>query len=107
EEGEGNGDDDDRVDALAALFGPVDVLQIEPEGELIERQRGADAVADGEVGADTVLVELDRDISHPEQDHDTEHEVVDVQAARGLDVPQARDPVIFDGVGDETNQAEG
>src|SRR5262245_53837472 len=33
-----------RVDALAALAAPVDILQVQPQSELVERQRGSQSV---------------------------------------------------------------
>ena len=37
------GGDDDRVDRLAALLRPVDVVEVHPEGELVQGEGGADA----------------------------------------------------------------
>jgi len=40
-------EEDDSINAEAAFFGPVVVgIEIEPENELIERERSAHAVAD-------------------------------------------------------------
>src|ERR1700680_4696075 len=44
---EPRGEDHDRVDALAARAGPVHVLEVEPQGELVEGQGRTDAVAGG------------------------------------------------------------
>src|ERR1700687_145300 len=44
---ETRGEDDHRVDALPARARPVHVLKVEPQGELIEGQGRADAVAGG------------------------------------------------------------
>src|SRR5580700_11478955 len=44
---EARGEDHDRVNALAARTGPVNVLEVQPQGELVEGQGRADAIADG------------------------------------------------------------
>ncbi len=39
-------ENEDGVDAEAALLLPVDVLEVEPEGELVQRQRRPDTKGD-------------------------------------------------------------
>ena len=48
-EGEQRAEQRDRVDALSALPCPVVVFEVQPEGELVERQRGAAAERGGVV----------------------------------------------------------
>jgi len=46
-------EEDDGVDALAILGGPVGVgIEVEPDGELVEGEGGANAVGDGEKPAE-------------------------------------------------------
>ena len=45
-EAEQRAEQHDRVDRLAALLGPVVVFEVQPEGELVERERSAGAVDD-------------------------------------------------------------
>src|SRR4029077_12774331 len=79
------GEYEDDVDAHAALALPVDVLTVQPERELVERERGADAEEDrGEAGDPA------RPDAHLEQPHvadedqecDAPHQVMDVGFAR-------------------------
>ena len=75
--------EDHCVDRAAPLLRPVDVLEVEPERELVERQSHADSEQPGgdlEPGA----VGLDRECDEAGDHHedDSEDEVVDVEAAR-------------------------
>ena len=45
-------EEDDGVDAFAALARPIHVLQIQPESEFVERECGAHSVGNGEQAAD-------------------------------------------------------
>jgi predicted PurR-regulated permease PerM len=73
------GRDDHGVDRLAALLRPVDVLQVEPEGELVQREPHADAE---EHGDDLVpggwWCDRDTDVAGDHQEHDSPDEVMDV-----------------------------
>src|SRR5712691_6488262 len=85
-------EDEHDVDAHTALALPVNVLQVQPERELVERQRGADAEEDrGEAGDPA------RPDAHLEQPHvadddqyrDAPHQVMDVGSARADVVERA------------------
>ena len=70
------------VDRAASLLGPVDVVEVDPERELVDRQAGADAeeeAADLRVGALAVGGEAERAGDHHR--HDPEDQVVEVDAA--------------------------
>src|SRR3954447_20819080 len=74
--------DHGRVDRAAPLLGPVDVFEVDPEGELVDRQAGADPEGEGAdlgVGALAEGEEAERSGGHHR--HDPEDEVVDVDAA--------------------------
>src|SRR5256885_8616629 len=89
--GEGDADDedepaegrreDDRVDRLAALLGPVDVLEAQPERELVECQPGTDPEQHGHDLAPRWVDRGERDEPPDEHEHDAPHEMVDVQVA--------------------------
>src|SRR3954451_2080841 len=71
-----------RVDRAAPLLSPVDVVEVDPERELVDRQAGADAegeAADLRVGALAVEGEAERAGDHHR--HDPEDQVVQVDAA--------------------------
>ena len=75
--------DDHGVDRDAALLLPVDVLEVEQEGELVERERHA--APEGDRGGDApeaLRVGGDGDEAGDHHDHDADHHVVDVQATR-------------------------
>src|SRR5438477_519418 len=80
------GEDDHRVDALSALPVPVDVLHVEPQGKLIESEGGADAKGDRGQARDPGRSDADLeqpDVADNQQQEDSPHQVVDVQAAAG------------------------
>ena len=80
-----------RVDRAAALLGPVDVVEVEPERELVDRQPDADAEQEGAELVDRVDGEAgEADRAGGDHQHDSEHEVVDVEAALADD--RARPP---------------
>jgi len=90
--GEGHGADDDedgegerdhhRLDRRAPLLGLVDVLQAEPECELVQREPGADPERDGEdLGPRRVRVGREPQEAAQQQQDDPPHQVVDVQVA--------------------------
>src|ERR1019366_2819734 len=82
---------DDGVHALPPLASPVDVLQIEPESELVEGDRSGRSIHHrGELGEDIVLLvavrlagaDLDQpEVAAAEQPADAEDQVVDVASA--------------------------
>src|SRR4051812_9537115 len=82
EAGEGGGDHDGLA-RFPPLLGPVDVLEPQPQGELVERESGADAEEHGEdlrprrhvLGAEA------EEAAEQEQD-DAPHQVMDVQVTR-------------------------
>src|SRR5215203_1131930 len=76
------GGDHHRVDRTAPLVRPVDVVEVDPEGELVDRQAGADPEAKGadlEPGAVAEGGEAGGAGDHHR--HDPEDEVMDVDAA--------------------------
>ncbi|MBM3146646.1 MAG: hypothetical protein FJ000_01985 [Actinobacteria bacterium] len=80
-------DYDDRVDREAPFCGPVDVLQAQDEGELIERERHAAAEEHGgELQPEAGRQECDEQQAGDHHDHHADHHVVHVQAVVGLDV---------------------
>src|SRR6201999_2791334 len=96
-----------RVDRAAPLLRPVDVFEVDPEGELVDRQPGADAEEEGadlEVGAGAGGGEAEGPGDH--HGDDPEDEVVDVEAALAFDV--ARPPADFgaDHPGAEADEGE-
>ncbi len=101
------GGDDDGVDALPPLLRPVDILEVQPERELVERQRGADPEQDRVRLAVVVRRQADAEVAADEQQQDARHEVVQVGAAAGGDV--AEDPRVAAGanrVRDEPDRPE-
>ena len=82
---------DHRVDRAPSLLGPVDVLEMQDQRILIEGQAAADAESGGkdlEPGAGGL--DREREKAGEDQEHDPEHEVMDVQTPLGLDA--ARPP---------------
>src|SRR5581483_9218254 len=106
EDGDAAGEDD-GVDALAALGLPVDIGEAQPEGELVEHERGADAEDDGEEINRAAGDEDEAEVAAQEHEHHAGHHVVDVQAAPGGDVVEEWQPLVADAVGDEAHDAEG
>jgi len=97
---------DHGVDRAPALLLPVDVAQVEPQRELIQRQCRADAEQDGEdLAKRRAGSERDPDVADDQDQDDAEHEVMDVGA---LDLDVARPPadVGADHVGAEAYEAE-
>src|SRR6266849_5367024 len=77
------------VDAHSALAIPVDVLQVQPERKLVERQRGADAEEDrGEAGDPA------RPDAHLEQPHVTDDDQYRDAPDQVMDVGSARADVV-------------
>ena len=76
--------DEDRVDGSASVLGPVHVLKMEDQGELVEHEGGADPEDDGRRGelmAGAVLCHGHHgDPGRQRQDH-PEHRVVDMYPA--------------------------
>jgi hypothetical protein len=112
-DGEERSEEDDYVDALAALFRPVGHgVEIEPQREFVECECCADAVADGEKTA-----EEDRPrrgfgadfgeggVSGKEQQQDAPDQMVDVTATH-FNVAEGAD-VVSDGGDQQTHSKEG
>jgi hypothetical protein len=112
-DGEERSEEDDYVDALAALFRPVGHgIEVEPQREFIECECCADAVADGEKTA-----EEDRprrgfgadfgegSVSSKEQQQDAPDQMVDVTSAH-LHISKGAD-VVGDGGDQQTHPEEG
>ena len=103
-------EDGDSVDRLAALGVPVVVLEVKPQGELVQGQRGGDPVRGGGQArrpfrralADPEAIRPQ--VADPEQAEDPERAVVDV-AATGADVPK-RPALGADRVGDPPGDGE-
>ena len=90
---------DADIDRDPALLGPVDVLQVEQQGELIDDERQAAAVADGDRRVTAVpLLAADGDLADGGQQADAPHVVMQVRAA-DADVAE-RPPARPDAVGE-------
>jgi hypothetical protein len=96
-----------RVDGAPPLLGPVDVLEVKPEGELVERQAHADS-EDRREDLEPGIVRLSDDPDEAREHHrdDPEDEVMDVHAARGH-VPGPPGDLRPDHPGAEPDKAEG
>src|ERR1700674_501339 len=89
---EPRGEDHDRVDPLAARAGPVHVLKVEPQGELVEGQGCTDAVAGGRETGQQVRAGAgfdQPDVPDDQEQKDAPHKVMDVKAAAGDVVKRA------------------
>ncbi len=89
-QGQQRAEQDDGVDALAALLGPVVVLEVQPQRELVERERRAAPERAAVTLTSAFLVDADLEqpqVPDDQQADDPERHVVDVPAARG-DVPE-------------------
>src|SRR5690606_35625792 len=71
--------DDDRIDRPTPLLRPVDILEVEPEGELIQGQRGADPEEDGERRTPRRGVERESQVAGRQEQQDTPDQVMDMQ----------------------------
>src|SRR5450759_1589760 len=101
------GEDHHGVDARPTGPGPVDVLKVEPQGELVEGQRGSDPVCDRGYARQPVgaAAYFDKpDIPDDQEQEDAPHEVMDVKATTG-DVVKGPD-THPDEVGDGTHDRE-
>ncbi|GGM87256.1 hypothetical protein GCM10011578_002790 [Streptomyces fuscichromogenes] len=100
------GRDDDGLDALAALLGPVDVAEVQDQRELVEHEPRADPEHDrGEASAEAVTGTGDRAEAADDDEDDPGDHVVDVQPAR-LHVPERALPGA-DQPGDDPGDHEG
>ena len=104
-------EEDDGIDAGASLGSPVDIFQVEPEGEFIEGEGGADSIEDRHKAAEKNgrVVAARADLGEPsiadeKENEDAEDEVVDV-APSVVDEVEGRD-VMEDGVNDGANRGE-
>ena len=75
--GHGQGD----LHAQDALLGPVDVVELEQQRRLVERQAHARAEGHGEPALERLVAGHDRRAAGAERQHDPGHEVVDVAPA--------------------------
>src|ERR1700693_3569474 len=101
------GEDHNRVDALPARPGPVDVLEVDPERELVKSQRRADAIrhrSDAREKAGAGAGFDQPDVSDDQEQEDAPHQVVNVQSA-ARDVVKRADPG-SDHVGDPAHDRE-
>lgn len=105
-------EEDAGIDGRTAFAGPIDVAQVEPEGELVEGKGGADAVHQREQTAeeDVLGSVAAADLAEPgvadgEKDKDAPDEVVDVSAAHHD--PAEGSPMMGDGHDEKPNAAEG
>ena len=82
--------EDHGVDGGTSLAGPVDVLEVQDKGELVEREGSSRAEAQGEE-LDPGAARVQGELEDTEDDHadDAEHGVVDVQATRRDDAAGA------------------
>src|ERR1700686_3257953 len=104
---EHRGEEHDRVDALPSRPRPVHVLEVEPQGELIEGQGRADSVADGREAGKQVraCAGFDQpDVSDDQEQEDAPHEGVDMKTA-ARDVVKRTDPGL-DQVRDDAHDPE-
>src|SRR5205807_1962152 len=81
-------DQDGDVDAAPARGQPVHVLEIEPEGVLVEDQGGADAEDRPQPRMEPFRPERDAEEPDDQEDQDSPDEVMDVQPAAGHDILQ-------------------
>src|ERR1700674_84438 len=89
---EPRGEDHDRVDALPSRPRPVHVLEVEPQGELIEGQGRADSVADGSGAGQQVRSGAcfdQPDVADDEEKEDTPHQMAHAKTAAGDVVKRA------------------
>ena len=78
--------DHDGVERGPALLGPVDVFEVDPQRELVEREARADAEERREdLVPGTAGLQREAQESCAQQEHDSPDEVMDVQAALRLD----------------------
>ena len=83
-------------------------FKVKPERKLIKRQRRTDAKQDCDEVFGNMRRKTNPEIAADEQKNDAGHEVVDVQSARGLHIPeQVLEAVIADRVGDQADEREG
>ncbi len=109
--GKDGSEEDDGIDADAALARPIGVwLEVEPEGELVECERGADAVADGHQPAEkdgerrVGSAEVEQPaVADEQQNQDSPDKVMDVAAAHDDPVERA---VVMDDEADEQSRAQ-
>src|SRR4051812_9843286 len=102
-----DGRKDHGVDRVTALLRPVDVLQVEPERELVQGQAHPDPEEGGE-DLDPRLARLEGEAEEPgnHHPHDSEHQVMDVEPAR-RDVPGPPGDLGADHPGAEADECEG
>ena len=106
------GDEDHHgVDALPAGVRPVDVLQVEPQRELVQRQRGAGPVGDRAQAGDPVRAGADLEqpyVANQQQKQDAPDQVMDVKPARGdvVNGSNARPDEVGDGAYDPKSDQE-
>src|SRR4051794_30752273 len=82
------GGDHGGVDRAAALLRPVDVVEVDPEGELIDRQPGSDSEEEGaDLGPGGAAEGEEAGGTGDHHRHDPEDEVVEVDAAVADDAP--------------------
>src|SRR5580698_7981797 len=105
--GAGRGDAaDGQVDGDPALPGPVDVLQVEQQGELVHHQSQPGTVGERRRRVPPVLLGTpDRDPAHAGEQSDAPHVVMQVLAA-DAHVPE-RSLAVLDAVGDAADRPEG
>jgi hypothetical protein len=71
-----------RVDRAAPLLGPVDVVEVDPKRELVDRQSRADAEEEGaDLGVGAVAERRQAERSRDHHRHDPEDQVMEVDAA--------------------------
>jgi hypothetical protein len=98
--------DHDRVDRPPPLLGPVDVLEVEPEGELVEGQAGADPEEDGDdLPPRVARMDRDADVPAGQQQQDPPDEMVDVRPPH-LDVAGPPAHLRLDHVGARPDEPE-
>ena len=106
-------EEDDGVDAFATGAGPVGTgFKVKPEGEFVECEGRADAVADGHEPAEenrqfgVLLSQVEQpSVADEEQDDDAPNKVMDVVAAHGN--PLEGTCLVDDGADEKANSREG
>src|SRR5258705_3089317 len=86
------GEYEQDVHAHAALALPVDVLQVQPERELVERERGADAKQDRGEAGDPARTDAHLEQPHvadDDQNRDAPHQVMELPSARADSVERS------------------
>src|SRR3954453_10693787 len=93
----------DRDDALLA---PVDVLELEQQGRLVDGQPGAEPERDGKPLVDALVLGQDRDAARDERQRDAGHEVVHMPPTGAHAAERAKFPAPADDAGGGAHEGD-